>query len=206
VNPIVAGTPVNFDGSASTDSDSPIASYTFSFGDRSRFTGRSATATHVFKTPGTYTATLATTDSEGCTQSFLFTGQTAYCNGSPSTQATQQVTVVAATPGTTAPVHVVRAPRAPRVKVACPPSAKPKGCTFKLQVVAKKPTKKHHKLTAESAVAKAKVKAGKKATVTLHPKPAFAKRIAAAKKLLVKETIKAKGKTKTRFVRLRVLG
>src|SRR5262249_36491895 len=39
------------------------------------------TPSHTYK-PGSYTATLTVTDNEGCSTRFVFTGQTASCNGS----------------------------------------------------------------------------------------------------------------------------
>jgi chitodextrinase len=56
---------VGFDGSASTDSDGRVVSWAWSFGD-----GGSATAavtTHVYTTPGIYTASLTVTDDDGAT-------------------------------------------------------------------------------------------------------------------------------------------
>jgi len=96
--PIVAGTPVTFDASASRDPDSPITNYAFFFRDGQSQTGASASATHTFTTPGTYKVTLTTVDAEGCStpETFSFTGLTAYCNGSASAQTSRQVTVVAA--------------------------------------------------------------------------------------------------------------
>jgi hypothetical protein len=191
---------VSFSGAGSNDPDGSIANYTFGFGDGQGQTGASATASHVFATPGTYTVTLATRDNEGCAQGQLFTGQTAFCSGSNSGVSSQQITVVAK------PVpNDVKAPGVPGVKVSCPKSAKPKGCTFTLQAVAKKPTKKHRRLTIESAAAKAKVKPGRSAIVRLHPKPAFAAHLTVAKKILVREAVTAKGKTRTRYLRLRAL-
>ena len=83
--------------------------------------------THVYSAPGAYQATLTLTDNEGCSTALLFTGQTAFCNGSPLATATRSVTVLA-------PAGAKRL----RVRVKCPKSAKPGGCKFKLQVVSKK--------------------------------------------------------------------
>lgn len=43
-------------------------------------------------------------------------------------------------------------------------------------------------------------------TVELHSKPAFVKRLAAAKEILVKDTVIASAQTRTKYVRLRVVG
>ena len=62
------GLAVTADGSASTDTDAtPIASYTFDFGDGSAVVGpqAAATATHTYTTGGTYTVTMTVTDSAG---------------------------------------------------------------------------------------------------------------------------------------------
>jgi YVTN family beta-propeller protein len=176
------GVPLAFNASASSDPDGSIASYAWSFGEGQSGSG-GPTTTHTYSAPGTYQASLTLTDNEGCSTSFVFTGQTAYCNGSPSAGQTQTVTV--AYPG---------------VRLKCPKSAKPKGCEFKLRVLSKK-----RKGKAESAVAKAKAKAGRSALVSLKPKKAFAKKLAAAKKVLVKETLKAHGSKRTLFKRLKIV-
>ena len=59
------GTPVAFDGSASSDADGTIVSYDWDFGDGNVGTG--ATPTHTYATPGTYTVTLTVTDDDGLT-------------------------------------------------------------------------------------------------------------------------------------------
>jgi parallel beta-helix repeat protein len=62
------GLEVTADASASTDTDAtPIASYTFNFGDGSPVVGpqSGATATHVYTAAGTYTVTVTVTDTAG---------------------------------------------------------------------------------------------------------------------------------------------
>ncbi len=56
---------VNFDGSASRDSDGTIASYAWNFGDGGVASGR--TASHTFRSAGTYSVTLRVTDDRGAT-------------------------------------------------------------------------------------------------------------------------------------------
>lgn len=56
---------VAFDGSASSDPDGSIASYTWDFGDGA--TGTGVTASHTYATAGTFTATLTVTDDSGTT-------------------------------------------------------------------------------------------------------------------------------------------
>jgi hypothetical protein len=92
----------------------------------------------------------------------------------------------------------------PGVSVRCPKSAKPKGCHFKLQAIARKP-KKGKKAPFESALAKGSAKAGHSTTITLIPMPAFNETLASAGSILVKETVLAKGKGRTSFVKLRVV-
>lgn len=77
-----AGIPAPFDGSASTDADGSIASYSWNFED-----GRDATgvnAVHTFLTAGTFNAKLTVVDDEGCGEAMVFTGRTAYCSGGAS--------------------------------------------------------------------------------------------------------------------------
>ena len=60
-----AGTPVTFDGTASSDPDGSIVSYTWDFGDGS--TGSGATPGHTYAADGNYTVTLTVTDDAGDT-------------------------------------------------------------------------------------------------------------------------------------------
>ncbi len=73
---------LTFHGGASKDPDGTIATYAWDFGDGKHVKGSKATVTHNYKQPGTYTVTLTVTDNEGCSTEFVFTGQTASCNGS----------------------------------------------------------------------------------------------------------------------------
>jgi YVTN family beta-propeller protein len=180
------GVPVSLDASASKDPDGAITAYAFAFGDKHSVTLASPKATHTYKSPGTYRATVTLTDNEGCSilSTQVFTGQTAMgCKGSVLSRKTIDVKV--AYPG---------------VKVRCPKSAKPKGCKFSLQAITK--AKKGKAL---SAVAKAKAKAGRSTIVSLKAKPAFRKKLALAKKVLVKETVRAKGSTRTRVAKLKIV-
>ncbi|HEX2393008.1 MAG TPA: beta-propeller fold lactonase family protein [Solirubrobacterales bacterium] len=181
------GVPVSLDASSSTDPDSAIATYVWSFGDGQSQSLTTPNATHTFAKPGTYQVSLKETDAEGCSTSSIFTGQKPSCNGLAAAQLTKTITV--AYPG---------------VGVRCPKSAKPKGCAFKLQAIAKKPTKGRAP-KAESLLAKVKLKAGRSTIVSLKPKTAFAAKLASAQRILVKETLLAKGKSTTRYVKLRVV-
>lgn len=178
------GVPVTFDASASHDPDGSIASFAWAFGDGGAATLATPQTTHAFAKPGKYTTTLTLTDNEGCSTSFVFTGQTAYCNG--SAVATWALTVKVANPG---------------VRVKCPKKAKG-ACRFALQAVARKGKKKLKPL---SSAARVKVKPGKSAIVSLKPKKAFRKKLAKAKKILVREKQTVGGKQQVRVRKLKVV-
>jgi YVTN family beta-propeller protein len=183
------GVPLNLDASASKDPDSPIANYAWSFGDGQSQSITTPQATHTFNNLGTYTISVKETDAEGCSntpQTFLVPGKKTICEGNGGAQVSKQLTV-----------------SYPGVSVKCPKSAGPKGCAFKLQAVPRKP-KRGKKPLFQSALAKAKVKAGGSAIVSLIPKAPFNATLAAAQSILVKETVLAKGKSKTHFVKLAV--
>jgi PKD repeat protein len=57
------GTPIQFDGSGSSDSDGTIVSYAWDFGDGS--TGTGVNPTHTYNTDGNFTVTLCVTDDDG---------------------------------------------------------------------------------------------------------------------------------------------
>src|SRR6185369_16317790 len=62
-----AGSPVQFNGSGSSDSEGQIAGYQWDFGDGGFGTGPSPS--HTYSTQGTYNVTLIVTDSGGLTAS-----------------------------------------------------------------------------------------------------------------------------------------
>lgn len=66
-SPSVAGQPLSFDGSGSSDTDGSITAYRWSFGDGAIATG--SNLTHVYAKAGTYTVTLTVTDDYGLTNS-----------------------------------------------------------------------------------------------------------------------------------------
>lgn len=84
---------LTFHGGASKDPDGTIATYAWEFGDGKHVKGSKATVTHNYKRPGAYTVTLTVTDNEGCSTEFVFTGQTASCNGSAVATATGTIVV-----------------------------------------------------------------------------------------------------------------
>jgi YVTN family beta-propeller protein len=81
-----AGHETSFDASASTDLDGQLASYAWDFGDGESLVSSSPTVSHTYGAPGSYTATLRVTNAGGCSTEFVFTGQTAACNGSAAAQ------------------------------------------------------------------------------------------------------------------------
>lgn len=71
---------VSFDGNGSSDQDGNIVAYDWSYGDGST-NGSDAASSHIYNTPGTYTATLTVTDNSGlknsATQTISVTQSTA---------------------------------------------------------------------------------------------------------------------------------
>jgi|GEM_PF-844928 len=88
-----AGAKVTFNGAGSTDNDGSVARYDWDFGDGTAAANAGAVPGHVYSKPGTYQVALTTTDDEGCSTRIVFTGQTAFCNGSNVARATHPVTV-----------------------------------------------------------------------------------------------------------------
>lgn len=172
----------------SIDPDGIVATYAWAFGDGKAETVTAPTVKHTFAKPGKYSVSLKLTDNEGCSTAFVFTGQTASCNGSAGAALTK--TVVVAYPG---------------LRLKCPASAKPGGCKFALRAVAVKGGKKK-RIKPQSGFARAKVKAGKSKTVSLKPRKAFATKLAKAKKILVEETRTIGGEKTTRIRKLPVVG
>jgi YVTN family beta-propeller protein len=76
-----SGGPVNFYGAGSLDFDGTVTGFNWTFGDGASLLGGS-TVKHKYTKGGTYTASLAAIDNEGCSVSQIFTGRTAYCSGS----------------------------------------------------------------------------------------------------------------------------
>lgn len=77
-----ARTKLTFHGAGSTDPDGKVVQFAWDFGDGTQLVGPQSTRSHRYRRPGTYQATLAVTDDEGCASKLLFNGQTALCNGS----------------------------------------------------------------------------------------------------------------------------
>ena len=76
-----AGRKVRFAAGRSTDADGRIAAYRWRFGDGGGAREVMSRTAHRFRRPGRYTVRLVVRDQEGCSSQFIYTGQSAYCNG-----------------------------------------------------------------------------------------------------------------------------
>ncbi len=85
------GKATRFNASRSSDSDGKVASYHWSFGDGHRLTTTKARVKHVYKHPGKHKVSLAVTDDSGCSLTLVFTGQTAFCHGTPAARVSHKV-------------------------------------------------------------------------------------------------------------------
>jgi YVTN family beta-propeller protein len=93
VTPAPPGSPSGFDASGSTAPSSPIATYTWSFGDGNSATTDVPTTSHTYADAGTYTVTLTLTDTAGTSTARVFTGQTVSLNGGPGAKTSQTVNI-----------------------------------------------------------------------------------------------------------------
>ena len=91
----LVGRPVTFDASASADPDGGTITYDWDFGDGTSAADAGPAPSHTYAAPGHYRATVTVADDQGCSTTFVFTGQTAYCNGSGVARATVDVPVSA---------------------------------------------------------------------------------------------------------------
>lgn len=184
IRPGVAG---SLDASTSSDADGSITGYAWNFADGATAATAAPTVSHTFAKPGSYTVQLTVTDNEGCSNNFVFTGQTASCNGGPL--ATVALPVEVSFPG---------------VKIRCPKSSKGR-CTIALFAV--KLGRKHGKPTAsvQSKPARLRLKPGAGRIVSIKPKAKFRKKLAAAKKITVLEAIKVGRDVSVQLRKLRVV-
>jgi YVTN family beta-propeller protein len=144
-----------FSGSASSDPDGSVARFDWSFGDGQSLVNGGPTPSHTYK-PGKYTATLTVTDNEGCSTKYVFTGQTASCNGSGVAAASQAVGIP---PQTKIKKHPKKKTEARKAKFKF--SADEKGATFTCKLDGKKFKKcgKSFKATVKPGKHKLQVKA-----------------------------------------------
>ncbi len=96
--PGAAGSATTFDASTSTDADGSVASHHWSFGDGQTATTAGPTVAHVYADVRAYSAVLTVVDDEGCSMATVFTGQTAFCNGSTAARIEHQVSVTTPPP------------------------------------------------------------------------------------------------------------
>lgn len=184
LRPGVAG-PLN--AAASTDPDGSVTGFAWSFGDGATATTSAPTISHKFAKPGKYSVQLTVTDNEGCSTSMVFTGQTAYCNGSGLATVTLPVRV-----------------SYPGVKVRCPKKAAGR-CTIALFAV--KIGRKHGKpnVKIQSKPARLSLKPGKARIVAIKPKAKFRRQLAKAKKITVIEAVKVGREITVNLRKLRVV-
>jgi DNA-binding beta-propeller fold protein YncE len=91
-----AGLTTTFTATGSVAGTSPIAQYSWNFGDGSPVTFTpTATISHTYATAGTYTATVTESDSAGTSDFQLYTGQSAVDEGTSAAVASVQVVVAA---------------------------------------------------------------------------------------------------------------
>ena len=87
------GERVRFDASGSRDPDGTIARYAWRFGDGEALRRGPADPVHRYEEPRRYTVRLRVTDDERCSARFIYTGQTASCDGGPDAIAKRRVKV-----------------------------------------------------------------------------------------------------------------
>ncbi len=103
-----AGSASAFDASGSASAVDGIVSYQWSFGDGQTATSTFPQTSHVYARAGSYTATLAVTDTAGTSLRQIFTGQTASNNGGPAAITSHTVTVTPPPVTPQSPVRPVR--------------------------------------------------------------------------------------------------
>jgi DNA-binding beta-propeller fold protein YncE len=95
-----AGSPTAFDGGGSSDSDGSVTHFDWDFGDGTSALNAGPRPIHTYAQAGSYQVTLSVSDDAGCSTGLVFTGRTAYCNGSPAAVTTRTVGVPAPTVAT----------------------------------------------------------------------------------------------------------
>jgi DNA-binding beta-propeller fold protein YncE len=100
-----AGSPTVFDASKSTDSDGRVVRHRWTFGDGTTASTAGPSVRHVYRAGGTFVVTVTETDDSGCSTRLVYTGQTAYCNGSPQAVGIERIPVPPNTRITAATIH-----------------------------------------------------------------------------------------------------
>jgi len=92
--PAPAGSPTLLDArGSSTAPGGEVVRWDWNFGDGTVLENGGPTPQRTYANPGVYTVTVTVSDQDGCSTRLIFTGQTAYCNGSAAAQATRTITV-----------------------------------------------------------------------------------------------------------------
>jgi YVTN family beta-propeller protein len=87
------GSATSFNASTSHDADGKVVRYTWNFGNGATLRTAKPTISETYKKAGNYAVTLTVTDDGGCSTRFIFTGTTAYCNGSHAAQLKKTITI-----------------------------------------------------------------------------------------------------------------
>lgn len=199
----LAADTASFDSTGSTDPDGTVVTYAWDFGDGQTLPDGGPTPTHSYAAPGTYTANVTVTDNEGCSSTFVFTGQTAHCTGSAAASAS--VTIDTELSGARLKAKKKQEQKPDQVKIKLKAGADEQvALVAKGKVTVKAAGKARRVAPSKSASyklkkAKSSAAAGELAKLTLKPKSSKdAKRISAA---LADET-KATAKITVKFTDL----
>lgn len=128
--PAAPGAATSFDAGTSTGA----VRYDWDFGDGTVLEDGGPTPSHVYASPGSYTATLTVTDANGCSSEQIYTGQSTVCPGGAQATAVNTVQIAqpptppaVRSPATTSPVGTPPATTspAPREPATTPRPAKP---------------------------------------------------------------------------------
>lgn len=106
VTPAPAGSATTFDASGSVQSQYPITSYAWNFGDGDQTTTSSPTVSHTYTSSGTYTATVTETDAAGTSTAFVTTGQSDSQSGSSAAIASNTFTITQCSAGSSCSANI----------------------------------------------------------------------------------------------------
>ncbi len=174
------GVRVGLNASQSTDPDGQVASYAWRFGDGEAATEAGPRITHVYRHRGRFPVTLTLTDNEGCSTAFVFSGQTAYCNGSGVATTERTVTV-----------------GYPRLPLRCPRRARGV-CRVRAVAVS---ARRHGKVVSRRV--RARLKPGRSKLARVRFKRKFSAR-QGAKRVLTRQVLRVGRNARVRYVRVRL--